>query len=258
MWKLLFQSVRGPAHVRGGLPCQDASLVRLRRTPHGPVLILACSDGAGSAPFADVGSALACRGVVRLATAAIQSGHLAAVTRDTVLGWAEQLRSDFGAAALARGAWRHDLACTLLLALVGEDAAVFAQVGDGVIVAPHDGGYRAVFWPQSGEYANSTNFVTDDDLADSLDFAAHAGPVDEVALLTDGLQSLALNLAAKTVHGPFFRPMFARLRAARPGEGLAAGLRRFLDSPAVNARSDDDKTLILATRVPPGASTPTP
>jgi hypothetical protein len=45
--------------------------------------------------------------------------------------------------------------------------------------------------------------------------------------------------------------MFARLRrepAARPRR-LAGELRTFLDSPAVNRRTDDDKTLVLATRL---------
>jgi hypothetical protein len=47
--------------------------------------------------------------------------------------------------------------------------------------------------------------------------------------------------------------MFRKLRDAAPGEGLARALRSFLQSPAVNQRSDDDKTLVLATRVPPRA-----
>ena len=76
--------------------------------------------------------------------------------------------------------------------------------------------------------------------------------------VTDGLQMLALNFAGRTAHRPFFEPMFRRLRSAAPGEGLPLALRRFLNSPAVNGRSDDDKTLILATRVPPRAPTTQP
>jgi hypothetical protein len=248
MWKLLFQSVRGLAHVRGGEPCQDHCRVRLRRTRHGPVLVLACADGAGSARLADVGARVACRGIVRIALAAVNDSPTTAIDRTTYLSWLHGLRTDLDAAALAHGAAVHDLACTLLFALVGEQSTVFAQIGDGVIVAAGSDGYQPIFWPQSGEYANSTNFVTDATFADHLDFASHPGCLDEVALLTDGLQGLALNLTARTVHAPFFRPMFAKLRTSRPGEGLAGALRRFLDSSAVNARSDDDKTLILATR----------
>jgi hypothetical protein len=44
--------------------------------------------------------------------------------------------------------------------------------------------------------------------------------------------------------------MFDRLRLERLGEAeaLRAPLADFLDSHAVNSRTDDDKTLLLATR----------
>jgi hypothetical protein len=124
-----------------------------------------------------------------------------------------------------------------------------------MVVAQEDA-YEPVFWPQSGEYANTTNFLTDPEWAEHLAFAQRPVRVEELALLTDGLQTLALSFAGRTVHAPFFRPMFQRLRAAAPGEGLARALRQFLDSEPVNARTDDDKTLILATRVPSRAPTP--
>jgi hypothetical protein len=135
------------------------------------------------------------------------------------------------------------------VAIVGEHAAAFSQIGDGAIVVGDGDTYRTVFWPQNGEYANTTNFVTDEAFADNLVFQLHQGPVDELALFTDGLQMLALNFADHSVHRPFFLPMFRKLRLAAAGEGLPRALRHFLGSPSVNQRSDDDKTLILATRV---------
>ena len=52
--------------------------------------------------------------------------------------------------------------------------------------------------------------------------------------------------------------MFARLRGETEGEaaGLLEGLRAFLASAPVNQRTDDDKTLVLATRLPPDAGDP--
>jgi hypothetical protein len=250
MWKLLFQSVQGTAHERAGPPCQDSCLVRLRRSGQGPVLILACADGAGSASHADVGARLACRGIARLVLADLGDGlPVAQIERDTVLSWHERLRRDLQKEAERRQLEWHQLASTLLLAVVGEQAAAFSQIGDGAIVRADGDAYRTVFWPQNGEYANSTNFVTDEDFADNLAFELRPGPVDELALFTDGLQMLALNFADRTVHQPFFQPMFRKLRAADPGEGLPRALRQFLRSPAVNQRSDDDKTLLLATRL---------
>ena len=250
MWKLLFQSVAGPSHERAGPPCQDSCLVRLAQTRRGPVLVLACADGAGSAAHAEAGARLACREAVRLVLAGLRDGlPVAEVGRDTALAWYDQLRQQLQAEAERRGLEVPELACTLLLAVVGPDAAAFAQVGDGAIVLRAGDDYETAFWPQNGEYANSTNFVTDPAFAGNLAFERRPGPVDELALFTDGLQMLALNFADRTVHGPFFVPMFRKLRAASAGEGLARALRNFLKSPALSQRSDDDKTLILATRV---------
>jgi hypothetical protein len=59
---------------------------------------------------------------------------------------------------------------------------------------------------------------------------------------------LALSYASKSAHQPFFARMFAALRKVGDREDLVVPLRQFLDSPAVNDRTDDDKTLVLATR----------
>ena len=103
-----------------------------------------------------------------------------------------------------------------------------------------------VFWPQVGEYANTTWFVTSADFEQMLQVRGEA--VDEVALFTDGLQMMALHFATRSVHRPFFEPLFAALRGAAQPEDLVVPLRAFLDSPAVNERTDDDKTLVLAVR----------
>lgn len=79
-------------------------------------------------------------------------------------------------------------------------------------------------------------------------------PIDEVALFTDGIESLVLHYASKTVHNRFFDNMFAPVRALEK-EGMDADLskelEKYLASPAVCERTDDDKTLILAKRRPP-------
>jgi hypothetical protein len=59
---------------------------------------------------------------------------------------------------------------------------------------------------------------------------------------------LALNFATKTAHQPFFLPMFQSIRGTQDANDLQIPLRQFLDSEAVNARTDDDKTLVLAIR----------
>ena len=131
------------------------------------------------------------------------------------------------------------------------------QVGDGAVVVHWEDtpqssdGYDWIFWADEAAYANETTFLTDERAAGNLQHTLVNYRLDEVALFTDGLQRLALHYETRTAHAPFFEPMFAPLRAAandgRANE-LSASLAAFLDSPSVNERTDDDKTLILATR----------
>jgi hypothetical protein len=100
----------------------------------------------------------------------------------------------------------------------------------------------------SGEYANMTNFITDDEAVSIMKSRVYQSRVTRVAAFTDGLQRLALNLSNNTPHEPFFAPFFSVL--ATVGENkedeLTAALVAFLNSDAVNERTDDDKTLALA------------
>jgi hypothetical protein len=170
--------------------------------------------------------------------------------REAVMRWYRETRAALEQEAGWREQTLRQVACTLLLAVIGEAAARFAQIGDGAIVILDGENYRPVFWPQSGEYANTTNFLTDASWETSFTFAAEDARVDELAVMTDGLQALSLDYAAKAAYSPFFSPMFRPLREAPGGASLLKPLREFLDSPRINERTDDDKTLILATRVP--------
>ena len=203
------------------------------------------------------GARLACEAVLQRARRwAARRANLSTFGREAFLPWLDEARARIAAAARAEERESRDFSCTLLVALVGEARAVFFQIGDGAIVyRGADGAYVPALWPQTGEYANCTWFVTDDDAAERVQSAAVEG-VDEVALLTDGLQGLALRFDTREAHGPFFEPMFARLRRESAGEpaGLREELRDFLASAPVNQRTDDDKTLVLATRLLPATA----
>jgi protein phosphatase 2C-like protein len=210
-------------------------------------LILACADGAGSASEGGLGATIACQQFCLRARDAL-SGDLRVTDLNELqlLGWYREVQDDLAEEASRRGIQPRELACTLLTAVMSPDSGIFAQVGDGVIVIGTAGAYRAITWPTSGEYANETTFITADAFDKAFECVRWHGPLREVALLTDGLQRLALSYADKSVHAQFFVPMFQALLAADPPDLLGPELERFLDSPAVNERTDDDKTLILA------------
>jgi len=258
-WRTLAASVVGTSHASAGLPCADACAVRVlrRRRAGGSLLVAVAADGAGTSERAPEGARLACEAVLARARRwAAGKADLSTFGREAFLPWLDEVRARIGAAARAEARESRDYSCTLLVALVSERWAVFFQIGDGSIVyRSGNGAYVPALWPQTGEYANCTWFVTDEDAAGRVQSTA-AENVHEVALLTDGLQGLALRFSTREAHGPFFEPMFARLRREREGQpkGLLEELRAFLGSAPVNQRTDDDKTLVLATRARPAAA----
>jgi hypothetical protein len=188
-------------------------------------------------------------------------GSIEKITRDFVVSWLKRLHWEVEQRAEAEGLMRRDYACTLLAAVVGQDCAVFLQIGDGaIIVACEDDpdSFAWIFWPQRGEYENATAFATDSDVASHLSYEWRYGHIHELALFTDGLQRLVLDLREHTVYSPFFRQVFPSVRSEEEGHStnVSGLLRTFLSSERINDRTDDDKTLLLATRR--AVTTPTP
>lgn len=248
----------GSSHRRSGAPCQDASTCALVRRPDEGFLVAAVADGAGSARLSQVGARLACHALHEELAGFLAGGDgpeaLSASFVRAVLG---RLRLRIARSARRLDVPPRELACTLLGAVVGPRSAAFLQVGDGAIVfAPRGGAHGAfevAFPPRRGEYANETVFASDPRADAALDFRVHPGPVEELALFSDGLQNLVLDARSNRPHGRFFEPMFTAVRHARAGHspGLARALARFLASPNVRRRTDDDTSLVLASRRPP-------
>lgn len=226
------------------------------------VLVAAVSDGAGTAERSDVGSALVVESFLeRFAGAGVMFPDLRMIDRDFVDAWFDDVRDAIGTRAAQDDAEPHDYACTLLGAVVGPDAAAYVQIGDGAIVVSTSdaSGYSWIFWPQHGEYANSTYFITQDGAERMLQFDVQPA-MDEIAMFSDGIERLVLDMAARTVHGPAFRPIFEWLTSIEPDGSKApsAGLVAYLGSDHVNRRTDDDKTLVMASRASPPAKTAVP
>lgn len=256
-WRIAAASVAGTSHLKLGTECQDNHACRVLADADGrTVVVLVASDGAGSASRAGEGSALACTALEGLVADYFERGGcIADIELDAARSWLKRVQTQIADRAAAQGLVPRDYACTLLAAILGEDAASFLQIGDGAIVVAADqaGEWTWVYWPQHGEYANTTNFVTDKNAEDFLAFGSSKGAIYEIAVFTDGIERLVLQFASKTVHAPFFDKMFVPVRALA-SDGLSVelskGLEEYLSSQAVCERTDDDKTLILATRRP--------
>jgi Protein phosphatase 2C len=239
VWKLVYGSVKGTSHVHSGQPCQDCCA----GTVAGSTLFAACADGAGSAELSQLGSKAAVERFLEEATS-LDS----APTREQVEIWVDAARARVVEVAAANETTPRQLACTLLVAIVGESWTAFAQIGDGVIIFDGPEGYELAFWPDNGEYANTTRFLTEDNYRENLRIEIVEREVTELAVLTDGLQTLALDFRQAKVHDRFFAPLFRTVKDGPDEETLRTSLLEFMDSKRVNERTDDDKTLLLATR----------
>jgi hypothetical protein len=250
VWNYVHASAIGTSHADRGEQCQDSSAVDVLEVGGEAILVLTCSDGAGSCPRSGEGSFLACTTFIDIVRRELLSGLVVnSIDREKLVTWIRDVRDTLQARATAHGVLIGEYSCTLLTALLSESQSCFCQIGDGAIVADNESTYEAVFWPQSGEYANVTNFLTGKDFEQNLAVRVDKRNVRDVALLSDGLQPLALHYASKSVHGQFFEPMFHHLREAQNGGDLTEQLKQFLSSKPVNDRTDDDKTLVLASRV---------
>ncbi|EJN10128.1 hypothetical protein PMI40_00215 [Herbaspirillum sp. YR522] len=96
-----------------------------------------------------------------------------------------------------------------------------------------------------------TSFITDENAVEVLLTKAYVNQATLAAVFSDGIQRIALNMATNTPHEPFFAPFFKTLKSTtdEQEDQLQGLLAKFLASPQVNERTDDDKTLALAVRL---------
>jgi hypothetical protein len=248
MWRFVTGQATGSAHEKLRVPCQDRfACIALQEQA---AFIAAVADGAGSASLAHIGAELAVEAITAISQLGVRAGR---DDHDRVLrDGATLARTRIIEEAAARGVAARELACTLLAVVATPASGAALQIGDGVIVVRDLGEtWRWLFWPQKGEYANATYFLTDESALDEAQITTLPPDVQDIAMLSDGLESLALHYATRTAHAPFFRGAFASVYSNQ-GQGelveLSTALSDFLRSPSVRARTDDDVSLVLATR----------
>jgi hypothetical protein len=253
-WKVIGKSVTGTGHVAVGKVCEDAICFQVVRDSNNEEVLLCCiSDGAGSAAHAATASAYCAESGVALLQRKIAEGSN--ITEALAYEVAEELHDGIKQLAAANNAPMSDFYGTFLGCCITNERAIFFQIGDGAIIRNDgDGFYSTIWWPQTGEYYNFTEFLGDEAYLKHLQVMLIHEKIDELAIFTDGIQLLTLNFDSQTVHQPFFINMFKHLRIAATTERLQAlstQLEGYLGSDAMNNRTDDDKTLLLATRMPP-------
>ena len=228
MWRAIGASVVGGAHIRRGKECEDAhAFVELDNG-----LMIAVADGAGSAPRAAEGSQLAVAAVVHWVNQGVRNpAMLLSRARTCLRTWA-------GSQAAMR-----EMATTLSVVVLSGRTARVAQIGDGAVVLLTERGQLELLRAaDGGEYLNETVFLTSAKWREHVRKDTRAD-VRGAAVMSDGLQLVAIDMAASSPHAGFFDPLFA---FAAADDATDDELARFLASPRVRARTDDDSTLVLA------------
>lgn len=242
-WRWASASVIGTSHVSHGGVLQDAYLVA--KIGNGSIISIV-SDGAGSAKYGAYGAWLTCRFLsIRFREWMKKNSELP--SDENLVSWIEELRNRISEIATTRGSISRQFASTLAAIIVTPDQTITLHIGDSAVVGRKDGEWEVLCWPENGEYASTTYFVTDVP-GPRLNIVRHEQGHDAFALFSDGVGDLAMSHSEMAAHTKFFDPMLRPVDTAN-SEGrlteLSSKLATYLASPSICERTDDDKTLIL-------------
>lgn len=271
-WKAIARSSIGTSHQKHQMPCQDYGGYKILND----VIVGAIADGAGSAKYADIGAKLAVKTVLEAftkeeiftitellhsessETKTIEQNGASSVAIDRSQSCSEQEVSQlftktvqkvkvvFEEQAANNGYFVDDLACTLLVFIATPNWLAATQIGDGFIVLRcQEEDAQLLFSPDKGEYINETTFVTSANALEAMRVCVKTVKPKFICASTDGLERLAIRMSDWTPFAPFFQPLEEYLRETSDPEQEEEYLINFLESGRLNARTDDDKTLLL-------------
>jgi hypothetical protein len=248
-WIWVAASCIGTSHLRLATPKQDAFMC-LAIPPNSSLFFSIVCDGAGSARWGGVGAWLTCRIMTRKFREYL-SVHQDFPREEDILDWVDDVRDYLHRFAASRNADISEFSTTMVVALSDGARTLTAHIGDGCVVGRDcdTSEWTALSWPHHGEYASTTNFITEQPSV-RMNYAVHDTAISCIAVCSDGLERIVLDFARRFPFAPFFEGVFAplwRCRELDEARALTGALSAFLMSDKVNSRTDDDKTLVLAT-----------
>ena len=258
-WRVIAVSQRGLSHETQGLPNQDSYAVRILyatgRIPE--TLIIAVADGAGSAPLAHIGAQSVTSATAAFLHNLISLDPHAAIglneARESLRLAIEQARQVLQEQARQKRASINDLSTTIQLVIANECLISTLHIGDGrTVVGDANDEYFNLSRPYNGEYANETSFITtgDDPLSDNnpalQKTETDGAKITGIAVSTDGLDPLSINLAQDQPHPRFYAPAFRILRQQNDPDDAALAIAQALANPEARRKSPDDITLVMA------------
>lgn len=154
-WKAAGAYIQGRGHAQNNIPCQD----RIYTLMDKDVKIISLADGAGSCKFSHFGAEIitqsTCENIVKIFDDLYEMNE--AQIQETII--------EFGLEKLQKKAIEletdiDDLSSTLLFVAIKNDKFIAGHIGDGVIGYFFNENIDVLSYPDNGEYANITYFVT--------------------------------------------------------------------------------------------------
>lgn len=245
-WRWAAASAIGTSHIRNGERLQDAYAVSIA----GEDCVFAIvSDGAGSAEFGAYGAWLVCR-TLSVFTRDWFRHSTEAPDDEVIKDWIDGIRDRIAEICERRGSKPRQFAATLAAVISTPAETLTVHIGDSAVVGRRCGEWDVLCWPENGEYASTTFFVTDDP-EPRLNIQRYAPDYDAFALFSDGVGDLALSYVDQSASPQFFNPMLRPVdNASDAGRllELSSKLGDYLAGSSICERTDDDKTLILISR----------
>lgn len=248
-WVWASAACKGTSHEKSGVRLQDALCCSSISLSDKSFFIGVVSDGAGSASFGGEGASIVCRTIITSAREYLRERN-SLPSNTTVEFWIDKVRDRISFAAEKRNLTSRDFAATLICVLTDGFDTLLIHIGDGCAVFRNSlsNKWMSPSWPEQGEFASTTYFITDEiDL--HLRLTKIIEPISSVVIFSDGLERLALNFALQIPFDGFLDSMIKPLSLSKEVKKdffLSETLRNYLGSEVINARTDDDKSLIIA------------
>ena len=242
--RLAFYAVAGrnKGNARGA--CQDAVL---GKSLHG-VSCIALADGAGSRRLSGTGARRTVRIVVDLVVdnfsqifEQVSQGDVTTASRFVL----NSITRELGAERFARRGSLKDYACTLIFAAIEQNQLLLGHLGDGMAFSVENGVSEVSSWPDNGEFANETYFVTAKNAVEHLRLSSEFLEVPRsIMLASDGA---TVSLLRRSDH--IVAPAVAKLcewTTSRSRKEMNSVLRTNLRGMFCEKTTDDCSIAIMA------------
>lgn len=239
--RVLSASLRGALHKANNMPCQDYACAKILKNK----LVGVVSDGAGSAPYGQIGAKTICKTLCDLL---VRSNHRN-IRRDVVKA-IETARQKLIFHRYNKSKTEEDLinfSATVVGFFYHNGRGVFFHIGDGTGIAYNTGDYENILIsePENGAFSCETYFYTMSDWRDCLRFKSFAN-VNRLMLMTDGVTGFVFSDDFYKIQRNFFVPIVEYLEKEQRKAYAVRALKNTLDDKRAQRINADDKTILWA------------